>query len=422
LGREIKVGKHTGKLPPEFRTFAQRFSQTMMQRTYFDNAATTRLDPVVLEAMLPLMQENFGNPSSIHGHGRVVRSAIEKARKTVANLLGAAPAEISFTSGGTEADNTAILGSIETYGLTHAITSPLEHHAVLHTLQHLAKLGRIKLDLVGIDSQGVIDYDHLEALLRAACSEHPAGTLVSLMHGNNEIGNLLDMKRVGTLREAYNAVWHCDTVQTMGHYVHNVQQLKADFLVGAAHKFHGPKGVGFLYARPTERAPIHPFIHGGAQERNRRGGTENVYGIVGLAKALEIAYAEMDDHRRHIEGLKQRMIAQLCAQIEDVRFNGLSADLTQSLYTVLSVSLPPSDMSDMLLFNLDIAGISVSGGSACSSGTDVGSHVLNALPGITEVSDDLSRANVRFSFGKYNTAAEVDYAVSKLAELYVAVA
>ncbi|MEZ0610520.1 cysteine desulfurase family protein [Fibrella sp. WM1] len=390
-----------------------------MQRVYFDNAATTRLDPAVLEAMLPLMQDNFGNPSSIHGHGRVVRSAIEKARKTVASLLNAAPAEIVFTSGGTEADNMAITGSIDTYGLTHAITSPLEHHAVLHTLQHLAHAGKIKLDLVEVDAHGRINYDHLEALLQTGAAM--GGTLVSLMHGNNEIGNLLDMGRVGTLRKQYNAVWHCDTVQTMGHYRHNVQELNVDFLVGAAHKFHGPKGVGFLYARPTDRKPIQPFIHGGSQERNRRGGTENVYGIVGLAKALEIAYAEMEAHRRHIESLKQRMIDQLRAQFDEraggpVLFNGDSADLDKSLYTVLSVSLPPSDINDMLLFNLDIAGISVSGGSACSSGTDVGSHVLNALPGI-----DPNRANVRFSFGKYNTIEEVDYAVAKVAELYAGV-
>ena len=382
-----------------------------MQRVYFDNAATTRLDPAVLEAMLPLMQENFGNPSSIHGHGRVVRSAIEKARKTVAGLLNAAPAELFFTSGGTEADNTAIMGSIETYGITHAITSPLEHHAVLHTLEYLAKAGKIALSLVNVDEAGRIDYDHLETLLKA--NPNP---LVSLMQGNNEIGNLLDMNRVGAMCQAYKAVWHSDTVQTMGHYVHDLQAMRADFIVGAAHKFHGPKGVGFLYARPTERGSIHPFIHGGAQERNRRGGTENVYGIVGLAKALEIAYAEMDEHRRHIEGLKQRMIDQLRAQIEEVRFNGLSADLDQSLYTVLSVSLPPADISDMLLFNLDIAGISASGGSACSSGSEVGSHVLGALPGL-----DPERGNIRFSFGKYNTAADVDFAVAKVAELYAGV-
>jgi len=380
-----------------------------MQRVYFDNAATTRLDPAVLEVMLPLMQDNFGNPSSIHGHGRVVRSAIEKARKTVASLLNAAPAEIFFTSGGTEADNTAICGSIDTYGITHAVTSPLEHHAVLHTLEYLAKSGKIKLSLLQVDEHGRIDYDQLGTLLKA----NPT-SLVSLMHGNNEIGNLLDMDRVGELCQAYGAVWHSDTVQTMGHYRHDVQQLKADFLVGAAHKFHGPKGVGFLYARPTERAAIHPFIHGGSQERNRRGGTENVYGIVGLAKALEIAYAEMVAHRQHIEGLKQRMIDQLRTSINDVRFNGDSAELDKSLYTVLSVSLPATDMSDMLLFNLDIAGISVSGGSACSSGSDVGSHVLGALPGL-----DPDRGNIRFSFGKYNTPDEVDFAVSKVAEMYM---
>ncbi|NID09037.1 cysteine desulfurase family protein [Fibrivirga algicola] len=380
-----------------------------MQRVYFDNAATTRLDPAVLEVMLPLMQDNFGNPSSIHGHGRVVRSAIEKARKTVASLLNAAPAEIFFTSGGTEADNTAICGSIDTYGITHAVTSPLEHHAVLHTLEYLAKSGKIKLSLLNVDEHGRLDYDQLGTLLKA----NPT-SLVSLMHGNNEIGNLLDMDQVGELCQAYGAVWHSDTVQTMGHYRHDVQQLKADFLVGAAHKFHGPKGVGFLYARPTDRAAIHPFIHGGSQERNRRGGTENVYGIVGLARALEIAYAEMDAHRHHIEGLKQRMIDQLRTSINDVRFNGDSADLDKSLYTVLSVSLPATDMSDMLLFNLDIAGISVSGGSACSSGSDMGSHVLGALPGLNP-----DRGNIRFSFGKYNTPDEVDFAVSKVAEMYM---
>ncbi|MEZ0539942.1 cysteine desulfurase family protein [Fibrella arboris] len=379
-----------------------------MQRVYFDNAATTRLDPAVLEAMLPLMQDNFGNPSSIHGHGRVVRSAIEKARKTVASLLNAAPAEIFFTSGGTEADNTAIQGSIDTYGITHAITSPLEHHAVLHTLEYLAKTGKIKLSMLQVDERGNLDYDQLGTLLKA----NP-NSLVSLMHGNNEIGNLLDMSLVGELCQEYGAVWHSDTVQTMGHYQHNVQELTVDFLVGAAHKFHGPKGVGFLYARPTNRPAIHPFIHGGSQERNRRGGTENVYGIVGLAKALEIAYAEMAAHRQHIEFLKQRMINQLQATIETVRFNGESADLEKSLYTVLSVSLPATDMSDMLLFNLDIAGISVSGGSACSSGSDVGSHVLGALPGL-----DPDRGNIRFSFGKYNTADEVDYAVAKVAEMF----
>ncbi|UFH52921.1 cysteine desulfurase family protein [Spirosoma sp. KNUC1025] len=374
---------------------------------YLDNAATTRLDAEVLDAMLPLMTEQFGNPSSIHSHGRMVRTAIEKARKTVASLLNTSPAEIFFTSGGTEADNTAIRSSIETYGLTHAITSPLEHHAVLHTLQHLEQQGVIQLSLVNIDARGHIDLTHLEELLRQS-----PRTLVSLMHGNNEIGNLLNLNRVGEICRAYKAIFHSDTVQTMGHFRHDLQQLPVDFIVGAGHKFHGPKGVGFLYVN-AERVKIHPFLYGGAQERNMRGGTENVYGIVGLAKALEIAYRDMDAHRNHITSLKRRMIERLYGKMPDVRFNGDSGDVDNSLYTVLNVSLPASDISDMLLFSLDIARISASGGSACSSGSNVGSHVLAALPEL-----DADRGYVRFSFGKYNTAEEIDYAVDTLVGLY----
>ncbi len=385
---------------------------------YLDNAATTRLDPAVLEAMIPLMANDFGNPSSIHRHGRVVRTAIEKARKTVAELLHTSPAAIFFTSGGTEADNMAIRSSIDTYGLTHAITSPLEHHAVLHTLEHMAKRGVIQLSLVEIDERGNINLEHLAALLRTNATIGSANTLVSLMHGNNEIGNLLDMNAVGELCREYNAVFHSDTVQTVGHYRHDLQTLPVDFMVGAAHKFHGPKGVGFLYANADTKAgrgPIMPFVHGGAQERNMRGGTENVYGIVGLAKAMEIAYAEMDTHRQHIEGLKRRMIAGLCEKMPNasVEFNGASGDVATSLYTVLNVSLPASELSDMLLFSLDIAGISASGGSACSSGSEIGSHVLSALPNL-----DSKRGYVRFSFGKYNTESDIDFAVETIAKLY----
>ena len=386
----------------------------MIQTTaiYLDNAATTQLDPAVLEAMMPLMMEQFGNPSSIHSHGRAVRTAIEKARKTVASLLNTSPAEIFFTSGGTEADNTAIRCSIEAYGLTHAITSPLEHHAVLHTLEHLAKEGSIELSLVDVDEKGHISLTHLERLLQT----NPR-SLVSLMHGNNEIGNLLNLSQVGEMCRAYDAIFHSDTVQTMGHFRHDLRQLPVDFIVGAGHKFHGPKGVGFLYVN-AERVNIHPFIYGGAQERNRRGGTENVYGIVGLAKALEIAYRDMDAHRQHITALKRRMIDQLREKMPDsvggpVQFNGDSADVENSLYTVLNVSLPASDLNDMLLFNLDIARISASGGSACSSGSSIGSHVLGALPGL-----DSERGYVRFSFGKYNTAEEIDYVVDTLVGLY----
>ncbi|WP_025763131.1 cysteine desulfurase family protein [Dyadobacter tibetensis] len=372
---------------------------------YFDNAATTPLDPEVLEAMLPIMKDQFGNPSSIHSYGRKVRSVLERARKSIAAILNAAPAEIFFTSGGTEADNTAILSSVATFGLTRAITSRLEHHAVLHTLEFLAKAGQITLQFVKTDEMGQVDLSDLERLLAGQ-----PRTLVSLMHGNNELGNLLNIEEAGEICARHQAIFHCDTVQTMGHYPHDLQALKTHFIVGSAHKFHGPKGVGFLYMSPE--AKLNPFIHGGAQERNMRGGTENVYGIVGMAKALEIAYRDMDAHRKHIQNLKGYMMERLAQRIDGVSFNGLSADLDKSLYTVLSVSLPESDISDMLLFNLDIDGIAVSGGSACASGTDVGSHVLNELyPGS-------QRANVRFSFSKYNTEAEVDYAVEKLALLY----
>ena len=372
---------------------------------YFDNAATTPLDPEVLAAMLPFLSQHYGNPSSLHGPGRQVRAALENARKTVAHLLGAAPAEIAFTSGGTEADNAAIFGSVRALGLRHAVTSPLEHHAVLHPLQALAKTGEVALSYVRHDAQGRLDLAHLGELL----ATHPR-SLVSLMHGNNEIGNLNDIEAIGALCARYEAVFHTDTVQTMGHYRHNVQALQNHFLVGSAHKFHGPKGVGFLYTRPG--TPVVPFIHGGSQERNVRAGTENVYGIVGLAKALEIAYRDMAAHRAHVQALKDRLTGQLRARVADVRFNGCSADAAHSLYTVLSVSLPPSAISEMLLFNLDISKIAASGGSACTSGAQAGSHVLEALGG------DPDRATVRFSFSKMNTAEEVDYAVAQLAKLY----
>jgi len=374
-------------------------------KVYLDNAATTRLDPEVLEAMIPVMADHYGNPSSIHSHGRAARSLIERARKNIAGILNAAPAEIFFTSGGTEADNTAIRSSIETLGIKHAITSRIEHHAVLHTLEHLQKTSQIELSFVDLDENGVVDLAHLESLLKTNTR-----SLVSLMHGNNEIGNLLDLDAVGELCKEYDAVFHSDTVQTMGHYRHDLQKLSTNFIVGAGHKFHGPKGIGFLYIRPGTK--IFPYLHGGAQERNMRGGTENVYGIVGLSKALEIAYRDMDSHRAHIESLKSRMIHKLRENIEGIRFNGQSGQLENSLYTVLNVSLPPSEISDMLLFNLDISGIAVSGGSACSSGTEIGSHVLN------ELQIDPERANVRFSFGKYNTVEEVDYAVTTLSALY----
>ncbi|MGN8069892.1 cysteine desulfurase family protein [Mucilaginibacter sp. 22184] len=372
-------------------------------RVYFDNAATTPLDPEVLKEMYKVMENHYGNPSSIHAHGREARTLIERARKTIAGLLHTSPAEIFFTSSGTEADNTAIRCGIVDHNITHAITSHIEHHAVLHTLEAMEKSGIIKLSFVDVDNKGNIDYNHLETLLK-----NNERSFVSIMHANNEIGTLSDMIRIGDLCEAYNAIYHCDTVQTMGHYEHDLSKLKAHFLVCAGHKLHGPKGVGFLHV--NHRIKIKPFIYGGAQERNMRGGTENIYGIVGLAKALELAYAEMEQHRNHIQDLKTYMMGKLTDQIPGISFNG-ETDPEKSLYTVLNVAFPEMEMGDMLLFNLDIAGISASGGSACSSGTDIGSHVLTAINASS------SRPSVRFSFSKYSTKEEVDYVVAKVREL-----
>jgi cysteine desulfurase len=372
-------------------------------RVYLDNAATTPIDKEVLKEMYQVMDQQYGNPSSIHSHGREVRTLVEKARKTVAGLLNTSPTQIFFTSGGTEADNTAIRCAIINHEIKHAITSRIEHHAVLHTLGALEEAGLIRLSFVNVDSKGNIDYNHLEELLKR--SER---SFVSLMQANNEIGTLTDIDRVGSLCEQYNAVYHCDTVQTMGHYRHDLSTLKVDFLVGAAHKLHGPKGAGLLFV--NHKIKIKPLILGGAQERNMRGGTENVYGIIGLAKALELAYQSMDDHQRYIQGLKSYMIDRLVAVFPDVQFNG-EIEPQKSLYTVLNVRFPKTDLAEMLLFNLDIAGISVSGGSACSSGSNVGSHVLGAL------SIEEGHPSVRFSFSKFNTKEEIDYTIESLLKI-----
>lgn len=371
-------------------------------KVYLDNAATTALDKEVLEAMLPLMVEHYGNPSSIHAFGRQTRAAIEQARKTVARLLNCSPAEIFFTSGGTEADNMAIRCSIENLGIKHAITSAIEHHAVLHTLEELAAKGIIKLSLVNLIDDGHIDLVHLDELLKSNDR-----SFVSLMHANNEIGNILPIKEVGFICQKYNAVFHSDTVQTVGHYPIDTKEFNIQFLICGAHKFHGPKGVGFIYI--SNDIQIKPMITGGSQERNMRGGTENVVGIIGLAKAMEITYRELENHTEYILGLKKYMIQELEKNIDGISFNGDAKG--NSLYTVLNISLPPNENAEMLIFNLDINGIAASAGSACTSGSNIGSHVLRAI------GTDMSRPCVRFSFSKYNTKEEIDYTVSKLKAL-----
>ena len=374
-----------------------------MNRIYFDNAATTALDPQVLEAMMPYLTDKFGNPSSIYSYGRETRMAIEAARKSVAKILNAHPAEIFFTSGGTESSNTAITASVRDLGCKHIITSPIEHHAVSHSVEYLDNMDVAKVSLVKLLPNGHIDLDDLERLL--AASEEK--TLVTLMHANNEIGNILDIHAVGRLCKLYNAIFQSDTVQTVGHFPFDLRNTPVHFITGAAHKFHGPKGVGILYI--NENVKIKPFVHGGAQERNMRAGTENLYGIVGFAKALELATANYEEDSAHIGTLKYYMMDELKKHIKGVGFNGDT--LGRSLYTVLSVSFPKTEKSEMILFNLDINNICASGGSACTSGADQGSHVIRAI------NNNPNQVTVRFSFSKHNTKEEVDAVVAKLKEL-----
>lgn len=373
-------------------------------RVYFDNAATTRLDPEVLEAMMPYLTDHFGNPSSIYSYGRETRLAIENARKSVAKMLGVHPRNIFFTSGGTESNNTAISTSIRDLGCNHIITSPIEHHAVLHTVEHYCSCNNISHSFVRITDTGAVDYADLEMQLKQL-TEEGKKCLVSLMHANNEIGVLLSIKKVGEMCQTYGAIFHSDCVQTVGHYPIDLSKLGVHFISAASHKFHGPKGVGVLYV--SDDVTIKPFIFGGGQERNMRAGTENVYGIVGFARALEIAMREYEKESHYIKELKAYMKQRLQEAIPGVGFN----DCPESLYTVLSVCFPKTEKSDFLLMSLDMANICVSGGSACSSGASVGSHVIQAL----QKAEDCT--TIRFSFSKYNTKEEVDSVVERVKEL-----
>ncbi len=375
-----------------------------MQRVYFDNAATTPISDAVIEAMVPVLKQHYGNPSSIHAEGRSVRTLLESARRVVAQQIGASTADVFFTSGGTESNNMAIKCAVRDLGVQRIISSPMEHHCGLHTIESLEKYQGVEVVLLPVDALGRINLNELEQALQAGQGKK---TLVSLMHANNEIGTMIDLEAVSALCSQYNALFHTDTVQTIGHFPINVNQTKINFLSGAAHKFHGPKGVGFIYINPD--SPIKPLIDGGAQERNMRGGTENVYGIVGLAKALELASNELEARSNHILDLRDYMRAQLQTQFPDIQFNGDLDGLC--LYTVLSVSFPPGPKNELLLLSLDIAGISASGGSACSSGAEKGSHVLEAIGA------DPARKSIRFSFSHYNTREEVDFVVKQLEQI-----
>ena len=373
-------------------------------RVYLDNAATTPVAPEVIDVMVPILTNDFGNPSSIHSYGRHVKGFVETSRKTIAKHLNCHSSEIIFTSGGTEADNMALYSSVHKMEVKHIITSRIEHHAILHTAEAIEKEGLARISYVQVDSKGNVDLANLETLLQTQ-----EKTLVSLMHANNEIATLLPLEKVSQLCKKYNALFHSDTVQSIGHYPFDLQELDIDYLSGAAHKFHGPKGVGFLYINKKINGSA--FIHGGSQERGLRGGTENVSGITGLATALDLAYEGLAEHQAHVQSLKNHMIDQLKKSIPDVYFHG-EIEASKSLYTVLNVSFPNTEKTGMLLFTMDLKGVACSGGSACSSGALGGSHVLAGI------NSDTNRPNIRFSFSRYTTLEEVDYALEMLMEVF----
>lgn len=368
-----------------------------MQRIYLDNAATTSLDKDVLEAMMPYLTTQYGNASSIYSYGRESRMSIEKSRKSVAGYLNARPGEIFFTSGGTESSNTAIQGAVRDFGCKHIITSAIEHHATLHTVQFLASLDLCTVSYVKLTQNGHIDLVDLEELLAAAGEK----CLVSLMHANNELGNISDIEYIGSLCKKYNAWFHTDAVQTVGHYVLDLEKFNVHFLSASGHKFHGPKGTGILYINSGN--PIKPLLHGGSQERNMRAGTENTAGIAGFARALELAMSHTNEDKTYIQSLKAYMAEQLLQKYPQLRIHGDASG--ESLYTVLNIAFPVNEQTEMLSINLDVAGICVSGGSACSSGAQGGSHVIKA------VYPHESSVPIRFSFCKHNTFEEIDRVV-----------
>lgn len=373
-------------------------------RVYLDNAATTPIAKEVLEVMTEAMVKNFGNPSSTHFYGRQSKALIETSRRQIAIRLHCQPSEIIFMSGGTEADNMAIHIAVQELGVKTIITSVLEHHAVGHTVESLGLQDKVQVRYVQVDEKGNVDLQHLEKLLTESTN-----AMLSLMHANNEIGTLLPLKEVSVLAKKYNALFHSDTVQTMGHYAFDLSELDIDFITCAAHKLHGPKGVGFLYANAKNR--ITSMIHGGAQERGLRGGTENLIGIVGMAKAIELAYNDLEEHQKHVQNLKTYMINSLKERFSEIAFHGETTP-SKSLYTVLNVCFPKTSKSSMLLFTLDLKGIAVSGGSACSSGSSKGSHVLEGIGA------DMTRPNVRFSFSRYTTVEEIDFALEQVSSVF----
>lgn len=378
-----------------------------MKKVYFDNAATTEMREDVINCIYEVMKTEYGNPSSTHSYGRSSKSLLENARKEIAGIFNVSANEIIFTSGGTEADNLILNSAVRDLGVTRIITSQIEHHAVLHTIEWLQKNYQLKVEFVALDFCGMIDYDHLETLLKDSSEK----TLVSLMHVNNEVGNMLNLKKVASLCKEHNALFHSDTVQSVGHFELDFKEIPLDFAAAAAHKFHGPKGAGFAFIRRNSR--LKPLIHGGEQERGMRAGTEAVYAIAGMAEALKLSYRKLEKETAYVTDLKDYFKEQLVKHIPNVKFNGGCDDNTKSTYTLLNVCLPiPPEKAMLLLFQLDLKGIACSKGSACQSGAEGGSHVLSAI--LSE--EDLTKPSIRFSFSAFNKKEEVDYVVGVLKE------
>lgn len=378
-----------------------------MEKVYFDSAATTQLRDEVVEKMTQVLKEYYGNPSSTHSFGRSSKSLVEQARKTIAGILNVKAAEIVFTSGGTEADNLALNSAVRDLGVKRIITSKIEHHAVLYTVDQLKECFGITVEYVRLNDHGEIDLDDLDKRLESSQEK----TLVSLMHVNNEVGNKLDIKKAAEIIKSHGALFHSDTVQSIGHYNLDLSEIPIDFTAVSAHKFHGPKGVGFAFVR--KNSGLKPLIFGGEQERGHRAGTEGVHNIVGLAEAFRISYEELEEEQEYVLSLKNYFIKRLKEEIPGVKFNGKCEDPEKSTYTLINICLPVSqEKALMLLFQLDLKGIACSKGSACQSGSDQGSHVLNAF--LSE--EDLKKPSLRFSFSRFNTIKEIDYTVGVLKE------
>ncbi|HKJ06985.1 MAG TPA: cysteine desulfurase family protein [Flavobacteriaceae bacterium] len=376
-----------------------------MESIYLDNAATTPMLPKVIDTVTKAMETNFGNPSSTHKFGRSAKAALEMARKKIASYFNAKPNEIYFTAGGSEADNLILKNAVVNLGVKTIISSKIEHHAVLHTIEFLQKKYNIEVIWLNLDERGTIDYQQLETVLK----QNDSKKLVSLMYVNNEIGNILDVSHVSQICSTYKALFHTDAVQAVGHFTFDVVTTPIDFFAASAHKFHGPKGVGFAYI--SNKNAVNPLLHGGEQERGARAGTENLHSILGMEKALELAYENLAEDTIYIQKLKNYFIEKLIENFEDIDFNGTSQHENKSSYIMLNARFPKNVA--MLLFNLDLKGIAVSGGSACQSGSNKGSHVLNEI--LNE--EQAKHTSVRFSFSKLNTKAEIDYVIKVLKTL-----